>query len=43
MDVVPLVVLTVRCVVTRHYKQMVASLLERMPTQRPWPEEAAPE
>ena len=34
MDVVPLVVLTVRCLVTRHHKQMVGSLLERVPNQR---------
>ena len=34
MDVVPLVVLTVRCLVTRHHKQMVGSLLLRVPNQR---------
>ena len=34
MDVVPLVVLTVRCLVTRHHKQMVGSLLARVPNQR---------
>ena len=34
MDVMPLVVLTVRCLVTRHHKQMVGSLLERVPKQR---------
>ena len=34
MDVVPLMVLTVRCLVTRHHKQTVGSLLERVPNQR---------
>ena len=34
MDVVPLVVLTVRCLVTRHQKQMVGSLLVRVPNER---------
>ena len=34
MNVMPLVVLTVRCLVTRHHKQMVRSLLERVPNQR---------
>ena len=34
MDVVPLVVLTVRCLVTRHDKQMVGSFLVRVPNQR---------
>ena len=34
MNVMPLVVLTVRCLVTRHHKQMVGSLLERVPNQR---------
>ena len=34
MDVVPLVVLTVRCLVTRHHKQMVGCLLVRVPNQR---------
>ena len=34
MDVVPLVVLTVRSLVTRHHKQMVGSLLVRVPNQR---------
>ena len=34
MDVVPLVVLTVGCLVTRHHKQMVGSLLVRVPNQR---------
>ena len=34
MDVVPLVVLTVRCLVTRQHKQMVGSLLVRVPNQR---------
>ena len=34
MDVVPLVVLTVRCLVTRHHKQMVGSLLVRVPNQK---------
>ena len=34
MDVVPLVVLTMRCLVTRQDKQMVGSLLVRLPNQR---------
>ena len=34
MEVVPLVVLTVRCLVTRQDKQMVGSLLVRVPNQR---------
>ena len=34
MDVVPLVVLTVRCLVTGHHKQMVGKLLVRVPNQR---------
>ena len=34
MDVVPLVVLTVRCLVTKHHKQMAGSLLVRVPNQR---------
>ena len=34
MDVVPLIVLTVRCLVMRHHKQMVGSLLVRVPNQR---------
>ena len=34
MDVVPLVALTVRCLVTRQHKQMVGSLLVRVPNQR---------
>ena len=34
MDVVPLVVLTVRCVVTGQHKQMVGSLPVRVPNQR---------
>ena len=33
MDVVPLVVLTVRWLVTRQHKQMVGSLLVRVPNQ----------
>ena len=34
MDVVPLVVLTVRCLVTKQDKQMVGSFLVRVPNQR---------
>ena len=34
MDVVPVVVLTVRCLVSRQHKQMVGSLLVRVPNQR---------
>ena len=34
MDVVPQVVLTMRCLVTRQHKQMVGSLLVRVPNQR---------
>ena len=34
MDVVPLVVLTVRCLVTSQHKQMVGSLLVSVPNQR---------
>ena len=34
MDVVPLVVLTVRCLVTRQDRQMVGSFLVRVPNQR---------
>ena len=34
MDVVPLVALTVRCLVTRQDRQMVGSFLVRLPNQR---------
>ena len=34
MDVVPLVVLTMRCLVTRQQKQMVGSLLAMVPNPR---------
>ena len=34
MNVVPLVVLTVRCLATRQHKQMVGRLLVRVPNQR---------
>ena len=34
MDVVPLVVLTVSCLVTRQGKEMVGSFLVRVPNQR---------
>ena len=34
MDVVPLVVAAVRCLVTRHHKRMMGSLLVRVPNQR---------
>ena len=34
MDVMQVVVLKVRCLVTSHHKQMVGSVLERLPNQR---------
>ena len=34
MNVMPVLVLAVRCLVTTHHKQMVGSLTERVPNQR---------